>query len=72
MRVVVQRVTKAKLTANGATVSEIANGLMVLCGITHDDTQVDIDYLIGKLLKTKYWGKDGQENWKMSVVEQGF
>lgn len=71
MRLVVQRVVSAKLTSGGQTVSQIQNGLMVLCGITHDDTQVDIDYLVPKLLKTKLWGSEEAE-WKQCIVDKGF
>ena len=53
MRLVVQRVMRATLTANESVVSQIDRGLMVLCGITHEDTELDIDSLIPKLLKTK-------------------
>ena len=71
MRLVVQRVLRAKLTSQGQTVSEIQNGLMVLCGITHSDTQVDVDSLVPKLLKLKLWGTE-EAMWKHSVVEKGY
>ena len=38
MRAVVQRVTQARVDVDGDTVGEIGTGLMVLIGITHDDT----------------------------------
>lgn len=44
---------------------------MVLCGITHTDNEIDIDYLVPKLLKTKLWANE-KEDWKSSVVDQGF
>jgi D-tyrosyl-tRNA(Tyr) deacylase len=44
---------------------------MVLCGITHTDNQIDIDYLVPKLLKTKLFGAEDGEGWKQSVVEKG-
>ena len=46
---------KAKLTSNEKVVSEIDKGIMVLCGITHDDNSLDIDSLVPKLLKTRLW-----------------
>lgn len=38
MRAVVQRVTQARVDVDGRTVGEIRVGLMVLLGVTHDDT----------------------------------
>ena len=38
MRAVVQRVTQASVTADGERTGEIGAGLVVLLGITHDDT----------------------------------
>ena len=37
MRAVVQRVTEASVTVDGATVGAIGPGLCVLVGVTHDD-----------------------------------
>ena len=44
---------------------------MVLCGITGTDNEVDIDYLVPKILKTKLWGV-GDKPWATSVVDMGF
>lgn len=38
MRAVVQRVTQAQVEVEGRVVGEIGAGLMVLLGVTHDDT----------------------------------
>jgi D-tyrosyl-tRNA(Tyr) deacylase len=38
MRAVVQRVTRASVTADGKPAGEIGVGLVVLLGVTHDDT----------------------------------
>ncbi len=38
MRAVVQRVSSASVTVDGATVGGIGPGLLVLVGVTHDDT----------------------------------
>ena len=62
MKIIIQRVKRASLEAHGEQISNIGPGLFVLVGITHDDTQVDIDYLIPKLLKLKLWAK-GDNGW---------
>jgi D-tyrosyl-tRNA(Tyr) deacylase len=38
MRAVIQRVTRARVTADGEPTGEIGAGLVVLLGVTHDDT----------------------------------
>jgi D-tyrosyl-tRNA(Tyr) deacylase len=38
MRAVVQRVTRAAVEVDGATVGAIGHGLLVLVGVTHSDT----------------------------------
>lgn len=50
MRAVVQRVTEASVTVDGATVGAIGHGLCVLVGVTHDD-----DAGVARRLATKLW-----------------
>jgi len=50
MRVVVQRVTQARVTIEGQTVGEIGTGLVVLLGIASDDTHEDAEYLASKIV----------------------
>ncbi|MCD9196669.1 D-aminoacyl-tRNA deacylase [Aeromicrobium wangtongii] len=49
MRAVVQRVTRASVETDGRTVGEIGTGLMVLLGVTHDDTIETADRLAAKI-----------------------
>lgn len=49
MRAVLQRVSEASVSINGEVHSEIKHGLLVLLGITHDDTVEDIEYLTAKI-----------------------
>jgi D-tyrosyl-tRNA(Tyr) deacylase len=49
MRAVVQRVTRASVTANGTLTGEIGTGLVVLLGVTHDDTAEQARRLAAKI-----------------------
>ena len=49
MRAVVQRVERAAVRIDGATVGEIASGLVVLVGVTHTDTATQAATLARKL-----------------------
>ena len=53
MRLLIQRVTEASVTIEGSVKSQIGKGLMVLVGIEEADTQEDIDWLTGKLLRLR-------------------
>ena len=49
MRVVIQRVTNAKVEIEGNLYSEIDKGLMILAGFENNDTQDDIDWICKKI-----------------------
>lgn len=50
MRAVVQRVSEARVRIDGTTVGAIGRGLLVLLGITHDDTPARADWLAEKIV----------------------
>jgi D-aminoacyl-tRNA deacylase len=50
VRALVQRVTRAAVRVEGEVVGEIGPGLLVLLGVTHDDTPEVADKLATKLL----------------------
>lgn len=49
MRAVVQRVTRADVVVDGVVVGEIGTGLVVLLGVTHDDTAEHAGRLAAKI-----------------------
>ena len=49
MRCVVQRVTTASVTSNGTAAGAIGPGLMVLIGVSVDDTEKDLKYMAEKV-----------------------
>lgn len=53
MRLLIQRVQNASVRIDGVERSRIGKGLLVLVGIEHSDTQEDIDWLTGKLLRLR-------------------
>ncbi|WAC01534.1 D-aminoacyl-tRNA deacylase [Lacinutrix neustonica] len=53
MRVVIQRVSKAKVTIEDNTVAAIRNGLLVLLGIVSEDTQEDVNWLVNKIVNLR-------------------
>ena len=49
MRCVVQRVTEASVTVNGETVGAVGPGLMVLIGVSTEDTDTELKYMADKV-----------------------
>ena len=63
MRAVIQRVTCAKVKVEEQIVGEIEKGLVVLLGVTHDDTQNDAQYLVEKIVALRIFDDaDGRMN----------
>jgi len=58
MRAVVQRVSRAKVTVDDEITGEITTGLMVLLGVSEDDTQDDASYLAEKLVSLRIFPDD--------------
>lgn len=56
MKVVIQRVSQASVTVDGIKTADIQKGLLVLVGIEDADTQEDIDWLTGKIIKMRIFG----------------
>ncbi|XP_018801157.1 PREDICTED: D-tyrosyl-tRNA(Tyr) deacylase 1 isoform X4 [Bactrocera latifrons] len=45
MKAIIQRVSAAKVTVGDELISSIGRGLCVLVGITHSDTEKDVEYM---------------------------
>lgn len=69
MRVVIQRVSEASVKINDEIVGEIQQGLLVLLGIEHVDSELDADYLIQKLIDLRIFGDvEGKMNLSVSDI----
>ena len=70
MRAVIQRVSSASVTIDGAVKSAIGPGLLVLLGVGHEDGQEDLDWLVKKIAGLRIFNDEaGVMN--RSVVEVG-
>jgi len=70
MRLVIQRVTEARVTVSNSTTGSIRTGLLVFLGVSRTDTVEDADYLTGKLLGLRIFpDADGKMN--RNVLEAG-
>lgn len=58
MRIVLQRVSEASVKVDQKKVADIQKGLLILVGIEEADTQEDIDWLVGKIVKMRIFGDE--------------
>ena len=64
MRAVVQKVSSSKVTVDEEVVGKVNKGLLVLLGVTHDDTSKDVDYMVDKVTNLRIFE---DENDKMNL-----
>ena len=53
MRFLIQRVTQSQVYVNKKRISDISQGLLIFIGISQDDTDSDITYLVEKTLNLR-------------------
>jgi D-tyrosyl-tRNA(Tyr) deacylase len=72
MRAVVQRVSQARVSVDGAEVGAIEHGLLVLLGAGEGDTEADLAYVVEKVVNLRIFGDaEGKMNRSVLDVEGG-
>lgn len=71
MKIVIQRVSQASVKVNNEIVGEIKNGLLLLVGVTHDDTSFDVDYLVKKIINMRIF-EDENGKMNISLLQKGY
>ncbi|BAZ42024.1 D-tyrosyl-tRNA(Tyr) deacylase [Calothrix sp. NIES-4101] len=70
MRVIIQRVKSSQVTVNHQIIGKIGRGLNLLVGISHADTDVEIDWMVRKCLDLRLFPDDeAGDKWQKSVRE---
>src|SRR6266542_1586982 len=70
MRIVVQRVTEARVEVAGEVTGHISKGLVVLLGIASGDTEKDANYLLDKLIHLRIF-PDAAGKMNRSLIDTG-
>ena len=70
MRAVIQRVSSASVTIDGAVKSAIGQGLLILLGIGHEDGPEDIEWLVKKIAGLRIFN-DNSGVMNRSVIDVG-
>ena len=58
MRALIQRVSSGSVKINGKVAGKIEQGLVILLGITHDDTESDVKFLADKCVNLRIFCDD--------------
>ena len=70
MRIVVQRSKEASVTVNEKVVGEITKGLVLLVGVTHEDTEADAAFLADKIVNLRIF-EDENDKMNFSLLDVG-
>jgi D-tyrosyl-tRNA(Tyr) deacylase len=68
MRALIQRVSKAAVRVDGQVVGQIAQGLVVLVGATHDDTNAQVNLLADKVAGLRIFS-DASDKMNLSLLD---
>lgn len=70
MKVVIQRAKQAHVLVDGQIESKINQGLVLLVGVTHDDTTKDVDYLAKKIINLRiFQDSEGKMNQSLKDIQ---
>ena len=70
MRAVVQRVASSRVTVDERVTGEVKKGLLVLLGVTHDDTSKDVDYMVDQVTNLRIF-EDENDKMNLSLKDIG-
>jgi len=70
MRIVIQRVSRARVAVGGRTTGEISGGVVVLIGVSKSDTSIAAAYLAEKTAQLRIFN-DSQGKMNLSLLDTG-
>jgi len=70
MRALIQRVSQASVTMDGEIVGAIGEGLVVLLGVTHGDTEEEADWLARKIAGLRIF-EDREGKMNVGLLDAG-
>lgn len=68
MRGIIQRVSHAKVTVDGGITGEIGKGILLLLGVSRDDTEKEALYLLEKTLNLRIF-EDAEDKMNLSLLD---
>lgn len=68
MRVLLQRVKEASVTVDEKTIGQIEAGYLLLVGVTHEDTETEVNWLADKVAGLRVF-EDADEKMNLSIQD---
>ncbi len=68
MRAILQRVSKGKVTIENQVTGAISSGLVILLGIGHGDTEMELDLMISKIINLRIFS-DAEGKFNLSALD---
>ncbi len=70
MKAIIQRVTSASVTIEEKVVGEIGNGFLVLLGVGQDDTEIEVEKVVKKMIGLRiFQDQQGKTNLSLQDVD---
>ena len=70
MRALIQRVSRASVTVDKKVIGEIGRGLLVLLGVGHGDSEVQVKTVVDKIVNLRIF-EDDEGKMNRSILEVG-
>jgi D-tyrosyl-tRNA(Tyr) deacylase len=68
MRAIIQRVSRASVRVNGEIVGKIGKGILVLLGISQEDSEKEAKYILEKTLNLRIF-EDAEDKMNLSLLD---
>jgi D-aminoacyl-tRNA deacylase len=71
MRVLIQRVKSSQVSVDGLVIGKIRRGLNLLLGISTNDTEIEVDWMVSKCLDLRLFPGFEGEKFDLSICDIG-
>lgn len=62
MKILLQKVKSSEVKVENKTVGQIGHGFLLFVGITHEDTEASVNWLVEKILKLRLFSDPGTDS----------
>ena len=69
MKALIQHSGESEVIIEGKEKRKIKSGLVIFLGITHDDTEKDVEYLINKIVNLRLFKDEDGKHFEKSLIE---
>lgn len=70
MKAVIQKVTRGSVKVDNEVLSSIGKGLVVLIGVSPEDTEEDCEKVSRKITTLRLWEDENGAMWKKNIIDE--